>query len=115
LNRFATLELFTEVLALVFIVFQRPGARDFEPVIVLGGAVAELGLQVLLDPAVEFHGGPMALSSHLGVFDAWQDFLTHLFLGQDATASAAATGNEVVETGEVERSDEAQHMAHTEA
>ena len=106
------LKLLTESFALVGIVLQRPGARDFEPVVVLmeiahGGAVTELSLQVVLDPTVELHGGPVALSSQRGIFDERQDRFAHLLLGQDASATAATARNEAVKTGKIEGLDKA--------
>ena len=106
------LKLLTESFALIGIVLQRPGARDFEPVVVLmeiahGGAVTELSLQVVLDPTVELHGGPVALSSQRGIFDERQDRFAHLLLGQDASATAATARNEAVKTGEIEGLDKA--------
>ena len=98
------LKLLTDSFALIGIVLQRPGAWDFEAVVVRmeiahGGAVTELGLQVILDPTVELYGGPVALSSQRGIFDEWQDSFAHLLLRQDASATAATARNEAVETG----------------
>ena len=101
-----------EGFAPISIVFQRPGARDFEPVVVLmeiahGGAVTELGLQVVLDPTVELHGGPVALSGQRGIFDEWQDRFAYLLLRQDAAATATTARNEAVKTGKIEGLDKA--------
>ena len=106
------LKLLAEGFAPISIVFQRPGTRDFEPVVVLmeiahGGAVTELGLQVVLDPTVELHGGPVALSGQRGIFDERQDRFAYLLLRQDASATATTARNEAVKTGKIEGLDKA--------
>lgn len=108
-------QLFAGGLALLCVLIERPGARHFELVVLLvkvthGSAVAELGLQMLFDPAVELHGGPVCLAGQRRVFDHWHDLFGDLLLGQDAPPPAAASGDEAVETGEVEGVDEAQHL-----
>ena len=79
------------------------------------GAVAELSLQVFLDPAVELHRCPVCLPGQGGIFNERHDLLGHLRLGQDAPPPAAAAGNESVKTGEIEGLDQTQHMTQAEA
>jgi len=69
---------------------ERPGAWHLELVFLLlkvahGGTVAELGLQMLFDPAMKLRGGPVRLAGQGRIFNHRHDLLSDFRFGKDAS------------------------------